>query len=353
MTNYTTKGSYPYPDPTDAITDYPATASTFAGYVDNLPNRNVIINGNFDIWQRGTSFTTPTNGSYTADRWRLSYDGSGGTRSVTMNANVGAPLTGGIQQWRTLNLQQAIAGTGQTSLALSQRIENARTFAAETVTASAYIWGSTRTITVKLVQNFGTGGSPSSPVTTTLGTFAVSGVRNRMKLTATIPTAVSKTFGTNNDDYLELVFEVGGTGSSSFYFWGVQLEQNSTATALERRSLALELALCQRYFQLLPSNSAGGGDKAFSTGVAFQNNVIIGSITFPVMRTTALATVVSPTAFDVVLGNVVATGGTLTMSEMTASSGQIAVGHPSAAYTIGHGAVIRSDGGYVQLSAEL
>ena len=249
MTNYTTKGSYPYPDPTDAITDYPATASTFAGYVDNLPNRNVIINGNFDIWQRGTSFTTPTNGSYTADRWRLSYDGTGGTRSVTMNANVGAPLTGGMQQWRTLNLQQAIAGTGQTSLALSQRIENARTFAAETVTASAYIWGTTSTITVKLVQNFGTGGSPSSPVTTTLGTFAVSGVRNRMKLTATIPTAVSKTFGTNNDDYLELVFEVGGTGSSSFYFWGVQLEQNSTATALERRPLQQELALCQRYYE--------------------------------------------------------------------------------------------------------
>jgi hypothetical protein len=248
MTNYTTKGSYPYPDPTDAITDYPATASTFAGYVDNLPNRNVIINGNFDIWQRGNSFTTPTNGSYTADRWRLSYDGTGGTRSVTMNANVGAPLTGGMQQWRTLNLQQAIAGTGQTSLALSQRIENARTFAAETVTASAYIWGDTRTITVKLVQNFGTGGSPSSPVTTTLGTFAVSSVRNRMKLTATIPTAVSKTFGTNNDDYLELVFEVGGTGSSSFYFWGVQLEQNSTATALERRPIQQELALCQRYY---------------------------------------------------------------------------------------------------------
>jgi hypothetical protein len=70
-----------------------------------------------------------------------------------------------------------------------------------------------------------------------------------MKLTATIPTAVSKTFGTNNDDYLELVFEVGGTGSSSFYFWGVQLEQNSTATALERRPLQQELALCQRYYE--------------------------------------------------------------------------------------------------------
>jgi hypothetical protein len=40
-------------------------------------NRNKIINGNFDVWQRGTSFSAL---GYGADRWRSYY--TGGTTTV-------------------------------------------------------------------------------------------------------------------------------------------------------------------------------------------------------------------------------------------------------------------------------
>ena len=36
------------------------------------PFKNKLINGNFNVWQRGTSFSTTTD--YTADRWWLSHN---------------------------------------------------------------------------------------------------------------------------------------------------------------------------------------------------------------------------------------------------------------------------------------
>jgi microcystin-dependent protein len=54
------------------------------------PYRNVLMNGNFDVWQRGTVFTsTTTTGSntfYTADRWRIS-DSSSSTLSASQSSS--------------------------------------------------------------------------------------------------------------------------------------------------------------------------------------------------------------------------------------------------------------------------
>ena len=287
MTSYTTKGNYPYPQPTDAVTDYPATSATFAGYVDNLPNRNAIINPVFSIWQRGTTFSNPTSGAYTADRWRIAYDGTGGTRNVIASVADISTLTGGMQMTRYLQVQQNTAGSGQTSLTLSQRIEGARTFERETITISGYIWAtSNRTITVKLVQNFGTGGSPSAAVTTTVATVNLTTTRNRMRLTTDVPSTVGKILGTNGDDYLELVFEMGNTTGNYVNFWGIQLEQNNTATALERRPTQQEVALCQRYFWR--PVFAGIAYMSFIYGTSGQHRLVMP---FPVdMRTAPVVT---------------------------------------------------------------
>ena len=265
MTSYTTRSSYPYPDPSDQVADYPTTASAIAGYLDHLPNRNAIINPAMDIWQRGTSFINPATGAYTADRWRIDYDGAGGTRTVARgNISLGTNLPSGIQGKYFLSFSVSNRGTATTQ-SISQRIEGVRTFAGETITLSAWVrndGGGTgvNTLTAKAIQNFGTGGSPSAAVTTVLGTAAVTGTWVRLHVHATLPSISGKTIGSNGDDYLQIVFDVGSQ-TGEFWLYGVQLEQNTTQTALERRPIQQELALCQRYF-LRPTIVATGQSRS-------------------------------------------------------------------------------------------
>ena len=52
--------------------------------------KNYIMNGNFDIWQKGTSFLTQTTDTTFADRWRIEWSGATGNfirGSFTAGAN--------------------------------------------------------------------------------------------------------------------------------------------------------------------------------------------------------------------------------------------------------------------------
>ena len=47
-----------------------SSTSTGLRYQGNFAaGKNILLNANFDIWQRGTSFAAPANLAYTADRW--------------------------------------------------------------------------------------------------------------------------------------------------------------------------------------------------------------------------------------------------------------------------------------------
>ena len=67
-------------------------AVTTDKYIEYPPYRNLIINGDMSVAQRGTSFTGLTGTSYTLDRWRWTgyTDGSVGTFTVTQDTTVGS-----------------------------------------------------------------------------------------------------------------------------------------------------------------------------------------------------------------------------------------------------------------------
>ena len=220
--------------------------------------RNRIINGNFDFWQRGTSFTAS---EYGADRWFNARVGS--THTATRQAfTLGQTAVPGEPTYFCRTIVTSVAGAGNLSY-LGQRIEDVRTFAGQQVTVS--LWAradATKNISVELEQFFGTGGSPSTLVTA-IGTTKVSiGTSwQKVTVTASIPSISGKTLGTaNNSSFTLLVwFDAGsdynartdslGQQSGTFEIAQVQIEPGPVATPFERRPIGTELALCQRYFE--------------------------------------------------------------------------------------------------------
>ena len=250
--------------------------------------RNAIINGNFDIWQRGTSFT---GSAYGADRWFNSRLGT--TQIVTRQAfTLGQTDVPGepTYYWRTV--VSSVTGIANSS-SLQQRIEDVRTFAGQQVTLS--FWAkvdASKSIAVELIQDFGTGGSPSTSVVA-IGTTKVSiGTSwQKVTVTATLPSISSKELGSNGDHHLRLNiwFDAGsvfnartdnlGHQSGTFDIAQVQLEPGPVATPFERRPIGMELALCQRYHFRIGGNYMGGlGTKYAPAATA---NMFNGSVTFP------------------------------------------------------------------------
>ena len=235
--------------------------------------RNRIINGDFDFWQRGTSFT---GSEYTADRWINTRVGTTHTAS-RQGFTPGENSVANEPTYYCRTIVTSVAGASNLSY-LEQRIEDVRTFAGQQVTIS--LWArvdATKNISVELEQVFGTGGSPSASVQG-IGVTKVSiGTSwQKVTVTATVPSISGKTLGSNNDHHLKLGiwFDAGsglnartdslGQQSGTFDIAQVQIEPGSVATPFEQRPIATELALCQRYFEALN----GGTIKAAGEGPA-------------------------------------------------------------------------------------
>jgi len=211
--------------------------------------KNLIINGGFDVWQRGTTFSQ--SDEYCADRWND--ESSGATITITQQSFTLGQTD--VPNNPKYYLRWAIT-TGNDNARIVQKIEGVSTFAGETVTLSYWAKHSSGTlptgIKTSLRQEFGTGGSPSSTLYTSGSNISLSSSWQKFTQTFTVPSVSGKTLGTNNNDYLgvALGWQVGSeTSAYTIDFANVQLELGSTATEFEHRSYGEELALCQRYYE--------------------------------------------------------------------------------------------------------
>lgn len=283
--------------------------------------RNAIINGDFDVWQRGTSHSTTGYGS--ADRWALWHDGST-TQSLSQQSfTVGQTDVPNSPTYYVNNV--VTSGDLTNSVAeFYQLIESVHSFAGETITLS--FWAKATVADKKLgvvfIQQFGTGGSPSSQVITDGDTLTLTTSWAKYTVTVTLPSISGKTLGSNNDDRLALGF-IGDAGSASIYttlassignqditydIAQVQVEKGDTATDFEKRSIGEEKQLCYRYYWKRSADEGSNSRIAVGGNILSTTSMQIGVwLPVPMRDTPAVShgTISSLVVYDGSLTNTV------------------------------------------------
>ena len=243
-----------------------------------VAGKNKIINGDFGVWQRGTSFT---NTSAVPANWADRFTGYAtfSAGSFVVSQQTFTPGTAPVAGYEsTYYLRQTFPSSGTISYAeLGQKIEDVRIFAGQTVTLS--FWAKANSaispFIFVLTQNFGSGGSANVSSGSYTPTFSTSWAR--YSVTITLPSVAGKTIGVNSFLYAQYYTGAVPTGAV-VDFWGWQLEAGSVATPFTTATgtLSGELAACQRYYQQF------GGDINYQyLGNGLANSTTLGFITVP------------------------------------------------------------------------
>lgn len=283
------------------VNDTNGTINLLGASVAYAAGKNKIINGDFRFNQR--AFTSNTVTSYNFDRWFQSNGGTTGTFTVTPQTfTPGAAPIAGYEGSTFIQGISAAGASADTFAQFVQRIEDVRSFAGQTVTISFFARATTGTpkIGLELIQNFGSGGSPSASVNTAVGTATISTSWARYSISIAVPSISGKTIGTTaNTSYLSLnIWLSAGTDfatrassiglqNNTFQVWGVQVESGSTATAFQTATGTIqgELAACQRYYQFVGGTANGFPMATFYNSASSQTNRV--PISFPVQMRTA------------------------------------------------------------------
>ena len=285
---FPTKVSYANGDVFSAsdINDTNGTLNLLGSSVAYAAGKNKIINGDFRVSQRGTTFNPATTASGDClDRWLYQADVSPTTASITQQTFT--PGTAPVAGYEgAFYLRSTITTKGSCNvISFSQRIEDVRTFAGQTVTLSLWAKADTAGRILQfpqIVQNFGSGGSSAVPTYGTSITLTTSWVRYTQ--TFTVPSISGKTIGTSS--YLEFLFQQVAVSGNVIDLWGIQIEQGSTATAFQTATGTIqgELAACQRYYY---RNGNGGLYALYGHGIATVTTAAAVIIPLPVtMRLT-------------------------------------------------------------------
>jgi len=264
---------------TNGVTFPDSSLQTAAASPYVLKNR--IINGDMQVWQRGTSFTNVANGTFTADRFSTTTSGI----NLTVTQDTLVPSVAFKYSLKAVPASNATAS----ECGIRQFIEqqNIFDFAGQTVTGSAWVYCSKSSVKFRLGTQNATGGTDVvQNVSVTAATWT------RITFSFSSFSAVTAWTSTPNASagYLDIGFvdSTALTTSDYIFITGVQLEVGTTATPFERRLYGQELANCQRYYYKL----SGASTDRVAIGHNSTTTASISTTVFPTTLRTA------PTALE-------------------------------------------------------
>ena len=180
---------------------------------------NLLINGDFQVWQRGATFTNIEGAKYTADRWQV-YKSASGTA-----------IPNAVKTDKGIKVYASEIATGLLYLA-------------QTIECPKDLWGRKITVSYKGDQVYSNIHFNSDVVSGSNGASLGQGLHTSNNKTKQFTTVVP--IGTKAISVLLLVDTAVQT---SFEIEWVKLEVGDFATPLSPRQYAEEFDLCQRYYQ--------------------------------------------------------------------------------------------------------
>jgi hypothetical protein len=274
------------------MNDLSGTLNTLSG-VGSIVNKNYLINGGLDVWQRGTSLAI-SNGTttYLADRWAAYRGATGATVSrQTTSDTTNLPT---IQYCARVQRDSGNTSTSGISYFNIFESVNSIPFAGQTVTFSFYARKganysqASSGLTVVLKTGTGTDQNVYSgftgAVNPVLQTATLTTTWQRFTYTATLASSITQ---------IATGFEFApvGTAGAADYFevTGAQLELGSVATTFSRAQGTIqgELAACQRYYwrsvtgNVYARHPGSGAFASATTGYFALNNPVQLRISAP------------------------------------------------------------------------
>lgn len=218
---------------TDEAGGATATVNGQTPTASNSAGRNLVINGAFDVWQRGASFSG--GAAYTSDRWKSQTNNNVGTTTRQTDA----------PEESRYSLKVAATGTGS-FIQIGQQVEyaNLAHFLGKEVTLSFWAKGTgITTVNSNILSANSTEDQTVLFSGSTLSTSALTINTSWQKFTHTFTIPSDRTA-------ISVEFSTGDVVSGNAIHIGqVQLELGAVATPFEHKLYSNNLIECQRYYQ--------------------------------------------------------------------------------------------------------